>query len=42
VFVGPVEDQDGEVIVAEGESLTYEQAETMDFFVRGVVGTIDS
>jgi simple sugar transport system substrate-binding protein/basic membrane protein A len=41
VFVGPISDQDGAEKVAEGESLTYEQVETMDYFVDGVVGTID-
>jgi simple sugar transport system substrate-binding protein/basic membrane protein A len=42
VFTGPIEGQDGDIVVAEGEALTYEQAETMDYFVKGVVGTIDS
>jgi simple sugar transport system substrate-binding protein/basic membrane protein A len=42
VFVGPITGQDGEVVVADGEELTYEQAETMDFFVEGVIGSIES
>ena len=33
-------DQDGEELIAEGEQPTYEEIETMDFFVQGVVGTI--
>lgn len=41
VFTGPINGQDGEVVVAEGESLDYAQAETMDFFVEGVTGTIE-
>ena len=39
-FVGPVLDQDGEVVIAEGEQPTYDEIETMDFFVQGVVGSI--
>jgi basic membrane protein A and related proteins len=39
-FAGPVLDQDGNEVVAEGDSLDYVEAETMDFFVRGVVGNI--
>lgn len=39
-FAGPVLDQDGEEVWAEGEQPTYEEVETMDFFVQGVVGTI--
>lgn len=39
-FAGPVEDQDGEVVYAQGEQPTYEEIEQMDFFVKGVVGTI--
>jgi simple sugar transport system substrate-binding protein/basic membrane protein A len=41
VFTGPITDQDGEVVVAEGESLDYAGAETMDFFVEGVTGKIE-
>lgn len=39
-FAGPVEDQDGTIVYAEGEQPTYEEIEQMDFFVKGVVGTI--
>ena len=39
-FAGPVKDQDGEVLYAEGEQPTYEEIEQMDFFVEGVIGTI--
>ena len=39
-FAGPVSDQDGTEVYAEGEQPTYDEVETMDFFVEGVVGTI--
>lgn len=39
-FAGPVLDQDGEVVWAEGEQPTYDEVEQMDFFVHGVIGTI--
>ncbi|MGH9274343.1 MAG: BMP family ABC transporter substrate-binding protein, partial [Acidimicrobiales bacterium] len=39
-FAGPVENQDGEVVYADGEQPTYEDVEQMDFFVKGVIGTI--
>jgi simple sugar transport system substrate-binding protein/basic membrane protein A len=39
-FEGPVTDQDGEEVFAEGEQPTYAEVETMDFFVEGVVGKI--
>ena len=39
-FEGPVTDQDGESVYAEGEQPTYDEVETMDFFVEGVIGTI--
>ena len=39
-FAGPVTDQDGEVVVTEGEQPTYAEIETMDYFVEGVVGKI--
>ena len=38
-FAGPVTDQDGEVVWAEGEQPTYADVETMDFFVQGVIGS---
>jgi basic membrane protein A len=42
VFCGPINDQDGEVAVADGECLTDEEMLSIDWFVEGVVGTIDS
>lgn len=39
-FEGPVADQDGEEVYAEGEQPTYDEVEQMDFFVEGVIGTI--
>ncbi len=38
-FSGPVSDQGGVVVWAEGEQPTYDEVETMDFFVEGVVGS---
>jgi basic membrane protein A and related proteins len=37
-FSGPVVDQDGEVVWADGEQPTYAEVEQMDFFVQGVTG----
>jgi basic membrane protein A and related proteins len=39
-FAGPVVNQDGETVWAEGEQPTYQEVETMDFFVVGVTGKI--
>jgi len=39
-FKGPVADQDGKEIYAAGKQPTYAEVETMDFFVKGVTGTI--
>ncbi len=39
-FTGPVKDQDGKVVVKEGEQPTYAEVETMDYFVDGVIGKI--
>ena len=39
-FVGPVTNQDGDIVVEEGEQPTYAEIETMDYFVEGVVGQI--
>lgn len=39
-FAGPVADQEGDIVYAEGEQPTYDEVEQMDFFVQGVVGTI--
>lgn len=42
VFTGPITNQDGEVVIAEGEALQYGDPgiEGMDWFVDGVVGSI--
>lgn len=39
-FEGPVVDQDATLRVPEGSQLTYQEAETMDFFVQGVIGSL--
>jgi simple sugar transport system substrate-binding protein/basic membrane protein A len=39
-FEGPVNNQDGDEVYAEGEQPTYDEVEQMDFFVEGVTGTI--
>lgn len=39
-FAGPVMNQDGDEVYAEGEQPTYAEVETMDFFVKGVIGEI--
>ncbi|MFP4343109.1 MAG: BMP family ABC transporter substrate-binding protein [Anaerolineales bacterium] len=39
VFCGPVVDQDGNVVVAEGECMSDEDMLNMEFFVEGVVGS---
>lgn len=38
VFEGPIKDQDGNVKVAEGETLTADLMGSVDWFVEGVVG----
>jgi len=38
VFAGPIEDQDGEVKIPEGETATLPELLSMDWFVMGVVG----
>jgi len=40
IFCGPVKDQDGNVVVAEGECMSDEDMLNMNFFVEGVSGTI--
>jgi simple sugar transport system substrate-binding protein/basic membrane protein A len=40
-FAGPVKDQDGKTVWKQGEQPTYDQVETMDFFVQGVVGKVE-
>ena len=39
VFKGPIVDQDGTVVVAEGEVLTPDKMSGVDWFVKGVVGS---
>jgi basic membrane protein A len=39
-FLGPVEDQDGTVVIEDGVVPTYAENDAMDFFVRGVVGNL--
>jgi simple sugar transport system substrate-binding protein/basic membrane protein A len=39
-FLGPVEDQDGTVVIDDGVVPTYAENDAMDFFVRGVVGNL--
>ncbi len=39
-FAGPLYNQDGQLVVDEGETLNDEQLWGMDFFVRGIIGTI--
>jgi simple sugar transport system substrate-binding protein/basic membrane protein A len=39
-FAGPVKDQSGKVVIKEGEQPTYDEVETMDYFVEGVTGKI--
>lgn len=39
VFTGPITRQDGTVAVPEGEVMTLEQIETMDFLIEGVIGS---
>ena len=38
-FTGPISKQDGSPLVGDGESLTQDQVESMDYFVKGVVGS---
>lgn len=40
VFTGPIYDSTGELRVAEGETMTVEEILAMDWFVKGVNGTI--
>lgn len=39
VFAGPVVDQDGNVVVAEGEVLTPDVMGSIDWFVEGIIGS---
>ncbi len=40
VFAGPIYDQKGELRVPEGKSMTVEEILAMDWFVKGIKGTI--
>ena len=40
VFYGPIMNQQGELVVAEGESMTDQEMLDMMWFVQGVEGTI--
>jgi len=42
VFVGPLKDQSGKIVVPAGKSLSYAQVEQMSFLVQGVVGKLPS
>jgi basic membrane protein A len=39
VFAGPIIDQDGNVVVAEGEELTADLMSAVDWFVEGIIGS---
>jgi basic membrane protein A and related proteins len=39
-FAGPVKSQDGKTVWEAGKQPTYAEVETMDFFVKGVIGSI--
>ncbi|MBM3179224.1 MAG: BMP family ABC transporter substrate-binding protein [Chloroflexi bacterium] len=39
VFAGPIKDQDGNIKVAEGETLTDDLMGSVDWFVEGVIGS---
>jgi simple sugar transport system substrate-binding protein len=39
-FQGPVTNQDGEVVIAEGETMTDEQLAKMEYYVEGVQGKL--
>jgi basic membrane protein A len=41
VFQGPLYDQAGNEIIGEGETLSDDQMLSMDYFIQGVVGTIE-
>ncbi len=38
-FTGPIYNQDGEIVVAEGETLEDSELDVMDYFVQGVKGS---
>ena len=39
IWTGPIVRQDGTTVAADGEAMTMEQIETMDFLVEGVIGS---
>jgi basic membrane protein A and related proteins len=39
-FTGPINDQDGEERVADGEAMSFDQLMSFDFFVEGVIGDV--
>ena len=39
-FTGPIKNQNGEVVVADGTKMTDDEIWNMNWFVEGVVGTI--
>jgi basic membrane protein A and related proteins len=39
-FTGPIKDQSGKVVIADGESPTAAELETTDYLVEGVIGNI--
>ena len=39
IWAGPILNQDGETVVAEGETLSMEAVETMGFLAQGVIGS---
>lgn len=41
VFCGPIADQDGTIVVAEGECMEDGAMLGMDWFVEGVVGSVE-
>lgn len=40
-FSGLIKDQDGNVVCEEGHTMTVDEAESMNYFVEGVIGTIE-
>jgi basic membrane protein A and related proteins len=39
-FTGPINDQDGEERVADGEEMSFDELMSFDFFVEGVIGDV--
>jgi basic membrane protein A and related proteins len=40
VFVGPIQNSDGQIVIAKGQALSDEQIAQMNYFVQGVVGPL--